>query len=110
MSAPSWLNETVFSVRCPRCSNLSGVRICCDIPNLLRVVTNFFGAVLAIGFAGLDGQSGLVLVRKCLDCGIYFQDRKIWSGAGRCIECGYNLTGNVSGRCPECGRVIAESR
>jgi hypothetical protein len=23
-----------------------------------------------------------------------------------CIECGYNLTGNVSGRCPECGRVI----
>jgi hypothetical protein len=23
--------------------------------------------------------------------------------------CGYDLTGNVSGRCPECGRVVAQS-
>jgi len=23
---------------------------------------------------------------------------------GHCAGCGYNLTGNVSGRCPECGR------
>jgi hypothetical protein len=23
--------------------------------------------------------------------------------AGHCRKCGYNLTGNVSGRCPECG-------
>jgi hypothetical protein len=22
---------------------------------------------------------------------------------GHCVECGYNLTGNRSGRCPECG-------
>jgi hypothetical protein len=22
---------------------------------------------------------------------------------GLCVNCGYNLTGNVSGRCPECG-------
>ena len=22
---------------------------------------------------------------------------------GRCLECGYDLTGNVSGQCPECG-------
>ena len=25
------------------------------------------------------------------------------SDAPACIECGYNLTGNLSGRCPECG-------
>jgi hypothetical protein len=25
-----------------------------------------------------------------------------------CRKCGYNLTGNVSGRCPECGEEIAE--
>ncbi|MEW6249614.1 MAG: hypothetical protein AB1716_03125 [Planctomycetota bacterium] len=24
---------------------------------------------------------------------------------GHCL-CGYNLTGNISGRCPECGRVV----
>jgi hypothetical protein len=22
-----------------------------------------------------------------------------------CVHCGYSLTGNVSGRCPECGRT-----
>jgi hypothetical protein len=27
----------------------------------------------------------------------------------RCLLCGYNLTGNVSGRCPECGTVIASN-
>jgi hypothetical protein len=27
--------------------------------------------------------------------------------APRCVNCGYNLTGNVSGRCPECGTPIA---
>ena len=26
--------------------------------------------------------------------------------ANRCVDCGYDLTGNVSGRCPECGQVI----
>jgi hypothetical protein len=27
--------------------------------------------------------------------------------SGRCQRCGYNLTGNVSGVCPECGTAIA---
>jgi len=27
-------------------------------------------------------------------------------GAVRCRQCGYNLTGNVSGVCPECGEKI----
>jgi hypothetical protein len=26
-----------------------------------------------------------------------------------CIRCGYNLTGNVSGVCPECGTVIKKT-
>ena len=25
---------------------------------------------------------------------------------GHCVECDYDLTGNVSGRCPECGRPV----
>jgi hypothetical protein len=28
---------------------------------------------------------------------------------GHCGECGYNLTGNVSGVCPECGSTILEA-
>lgn len=37
----------------------------------------------------------------------------LWRGlsrrikAGTCVQCGYDLTGNVSGVCPECGRPIA---
>ncbi len=27
---------------------------------------------------------------------------------GHCDRCGYDLTGNVSGRCPECGRPVRE--
>ncbi|MBI1825941.1 MAG: hypothetical protein HY287_12605 [Planctomycetes bacterium] len=26
---------------------------------------------------------------------------------GLCVQCAYNLTGNVSGTCPECGRAIS---
>ena len=29
---------------------------------------------------------------------------------GHCRKCGYDLTGNVSGRCPECGAKIAAGR
>ena len=32
--------------------------------------------------------------------------RRRWGREGRCIKCGYDLTGNVSGRCPECGEAI----
>ena len=31
------------------------------------------------------------------------------TGAPLCPSCGYNLTGNVSGRCPECGEMIEDA-
>lgn len=39
---------------------------------------------------------------------MWFQ-AKLWRRLRRtdlCIECGYDLTGNTSGRCPECGRLL----
>jgi hypothetical protein len=30
--------------------------------------------------------------------------------AGMCGQCAYNLTGNQSGICPECGRAICRDR
>jgi hypothetical protein len=36
--------------------------------------------------------------------------KKVVDDAGLlCNQCGYSLRGNVSGRCPECGTVIASS-
>jgi hypothetical protein len=60
------------------------------IPLALALNTIFFGAVWwAIFFAGSLGRRAL-RVR-----------------AGRCLRCGYDLTGNTSGICPECGAQAA---
>ena len=34
--------------------------------------------------------------------------RRIDGNAGLCATCGYDLTGNVSGACPECGTIKAD--
>jgi rubrerythrin len=31
--------------------------------------------------------------------------RRVWLAHGLCPECGYSLTGNLSGICPECGSL-----
>jgi hypothetical protein len=36
----------------------------------------------------------------------WFHPTKYSPPAGFCVKCGYNLTGNVSGICPECGQPI----
>jgi hypothetical protein len=36
-----------------------------------------------------------------------FQSRRLPDKTPRC-DCGYNLTGNISGICPECGKALAE--
>jgi len=35
--------------------------------------------------------------------------RRRWAIEGRCAACGYDLTGNVSGVCPECGVKVEKS-
>jgi len=39
-----------------------------------------------------------------LTAALWWLDRRI--PTGHCQKCGYNLTGNVSGVCPECGTPI----
>lgn len=46
--------------------------------------------------AAAGGATYLVICRR----GRELQRR---AREGCCLQCGYNLTGNVSGRCPECG-------
>jgi hypothetical protein len=35
------------------------------------------------------------------------RERNHRAKTGRCLHCGYRLTGNTSGVCPECGRPIS---
>lgn len=55
-------------------------------------------AFVAYGLVSLALMSGFVYIRM-----------RYWPlyPPGHCIQCGYNLTGNVSGTCPECGNVMS---
>jgi len=46
--------------------------------------------------------AGATVVLWCLD--------RPGPGPGHCANCGYDLTGNVSGRCPECGTPVGKTR
>jgi hypothetical protein len=37
----------------------------------------------------------------------YLREQLHARGVAICVRCGYDLTGNVSGRCPECGQPMA---
>ncbi|MCC6360359.1 MAG: hypothetical protein IT450_16585 [Phycisphaerales bacterium] len=39
--------------------------------------------------------------------GTFLPRGRVPSAANSCSSCGYDLTGNVSGRCPECGRLVS---
>jgi len=54
-----------------------------------------------IALAGVLLLMGLILVRTAWDIRNPGPDEFI-----KCEGCGYNLTGNVTGRCPECGRMM----
>jgi len=45
-----------------------------------------------------------VLSLRCPNCGKWIRNTTLqrWK-RGLCPRCGYNMTGNISGRCPECG-------
>jgi predicted RNA-binding Zn-ribbon protein involved in translation (DUF1610 family) len=38
--------------------------------------------------------------------GIAYGTRTERKEKGQCLACGYDLTGNVSGTCPECGEKV----
>ena len=70
-----------------------------DDPHLMREVW-LFGvmpcALLAIGVVAL------------LAWWIPYRRRQIRREDGRCPQCGYDLTGNVSGVCPACGTEVRD--
>ena len=65
----------------------------------------------AFGF-GLATFVLLTVARYFVSVFIWLPRYERWARAstGRCARCGYDLTGNVSGACPECGTPIPKGR
>lgn len=74
-----------------------------------RFLFNFFPRISGTpprtywrGYAPLWTPLALLML---LAAALWWRDRRPFP-RGRCATCGYDLTGNVSGRCPECGLPI----
>jgi hypothetical protein len=69
------------------------------------------GQSLCISSACIPLAPLIVTFASCsLTCGLRKPAKRlvrIWRGA--CATCGYDLTGNVSGHCSECGESVSKS-
>ncbi len=67
-------------------------------------------AVLALASTGTAAAAGAACWVSCRIMRLFLdrraRARRRRARAQRCTDCGYNLTGNTSGRCPECGLII----
>ena len=53
--------------------------------------------------------SGKTHIAECSASSLHCTINKDRIVGEECMKCGYNLTGNISGVCPECGRQILDS-
>lgn len=67
-----------------------------------RCLVQSFGAPLWMLFVFFAAYPAVAFVRG--PWRRYYRKKR-----GRCVRCAYDLTGNVSGRCPECGYTCAET-
>lgn len=99
---------------CPCCGSFETVLVNTRRNKLLAVldwplwlVVSLVAAVLVVGEDIVEGNYILAVARKCRDCGeIFVRGKAKGKDTRNCRRCDYNLTGNVSGTCPECGTEI----
>jgi rubrerythrin len=60
----------------------------------------------AADFAGSLSREQVISVSHSSDGGEGLVVVWYWGPADTCRGCGYDLTGNTSGVCPECGRAV----
>ena len=64
-------------------------------------------SLLSLDIAAIGGLwLTTLVVAMVIQGGLVRRRRLLRVRSNRCIACGYNLTGNVSGVCPECGERI----
>ena len=84
------------------------------MPDSMRALTAFAATAAAFCLTGLAIPAGVkwwlafpgfVVVTIGINYALYrpFELRREREANGQCVRCGYDLTGNVSGVCPECG-------
>ena len=81
-----------------------------------RRVMILSGVLVCLALTLADGMFGLLRIYPALwalwiaasglTIALWLTDRKLYL-LGHCQKCGYNLTGNVTRTCPECGTAIA---
>lgn len=95
-------------MNCPNCHSPDHNRVVWGPRNVIAIVLDvvlhlILVVVLVIAGWGPEWR-GVPLKRKCLKCGYKFlAQRPETPDFDECAQCGYNLKGNVSGRCSECG-------
>jgi hypothetical protein len=88
-----------------------GLYVCVRNKEPLLALGIIYGATTAVAVASSTTQSPMLALQFTL-LAFVLMSVAVWLllprvrprfAAGHCQTCGYDLTGNVSGRCPECG-------
>jgi len=91
-------------LQCPNCQSSQHRVILWDVRNWLILLGELCLLAVELVFGSASLFNGLPLYRRCRECGKRFRGaRELQRNYDECASCGYNLTGNVTGRCPECG-------
>jgi len=91
-------------LKCPYCESSDHRVILWDIRNWIRLLGELCVMCIEVVLMAWFEFEGLSLHRRCRKCGKRFLGRwKLQRSYDECPACGYNLTGNVSGHCSECG-------
>ena len=89
---------------CPNCHDSDSNHAIWGPRNVAAAVGNVRWYDFQICSIFLVTHEGWALKRKRLKCGYLFLGLKPFTpNFDECAKCGYNLPGNVSGRCSECG-------